>query len=329
MPILIQNGLPAKKILESENIFVMDENRAGMQEIRPLQIAILNLMPLKEDTELDLLRVMSNFPIQLQITFLMIESHESTHTTASHLNKFYQTWEEVKEQYFDGLIITGAPVEKMPFEEVDYWPELSKIMEWSRSHVYSTFHLCWGAQAGLYFHHGIKKSLLPRKLSGIYNHKVLHRKKMIMRGMDDYFMAPQSRYTGVDEEALKNNEELYIVAEGADPAGDVGSTLILAYSSRQIFMMGHTEYDRMDLDKEYRRDLAKGIDPDVPVNYYPDDDPTQLPILSWRSSSNAIYTNWLNIVYQDTPYDLTEMRAIEEDSYVKLKEIANREEETE
>lgn len=317
MSIIVQNELPAKKILESENIFVIDEHRAKTQEIRPLQIAILNLMPLKEDTELDILRVMSNFPIQTQITFLMSESHRSTHTTASHLNQFYVTFEDVKERFFDGLIITGAPVEKLPFEEVDYWQELSGIMKWSRTHVYSTFHLCWGAQAGLYFHHGVKKILLPKKLSGVYLHHVLHRKKMMMRGMDDYFYAPQSRYTGVDEAAVAANPELYVVAEGANPAENVGSTLILAYSSRQVFMMGHTEYDRYDLDKEYKRDLKKGLSPEMPVNYYPNDDPTKQPILTWRSSSNAIYTNWLNVVYQGTPYDLTQMKDVSEDSYLR------------
>lgn len=318
MPIIIQRDLPAKQILQSENIFVMDEDRATTQEIRPLQIAILNIMPLKEDTELDLLRVMSNFPIQLQITLLTVKSHQSVHTTVSHLNQFYQTWGDVKDKYFDGLIITGAPVEKMEFEEVDYWKELECIMEWSKTHVYSTFHLCWGAQAGLYYHHGIKKIMLPAKLSGIYRHKVIHRKKMIMRGMDDFFMSPQSRYTGVDEEAVRNNPELYVVAEGADDAADVGITLVLAYSSRQIFMMGHTEYDRMDLDKEYKRDLAKGINPDIPYNYYPDDDPSKKPNLSWRLSSNALYSNWLNIVYEGTPYDLTELKDVSYDSYTRL-----------
>ncbi len=317
MPIIVKNGLPAKKILESENIFVMDEHRAETQEIRPLEIAVLNLMPLKEDTELDILRVMSNFPIQTKFTFLTIESHDSKHTTASHLESFYQTFSEVKEKFFDGLIITGAPVEKMEFEEVDYWKELTDIMEWSRVHVFSTFHICWGAQAGLYYHHKVNKRLLPKKLSGVYRHQVVHRKKMLMRGMDDYFLAPQSRYTGVDEEAVAKSPELYVVAEGADPKDDVGSTLILAYSSRQVFMLGHTEYDRYDLDKEYKRDLEKGIEPEMPVNYYPDNDPSKEPILSWRSCSNCLYTNWLNFIYQETPYDLTTLTDIEESSYTR------------
>ncbi len=311
MPILVQNDLPAKQILESENIFVMDERRAHTQNIRPLQICILNLMPLKEDTELDLLRVLSNFPIQTQITFMKIENHESKNTTASHLNKFYTTFSEIKEQRFDGLIITGAPVEKMEFEEVEYWDELEEIMEWSKTHVFTTLHICWGAQAGLYHHHNIRKVMLPKKLSGVYPHKVLHRKKMMMRGMDDIFYCPQSRYTGEDEEAIRKNNELYVVAAGEE----TGSTVILAYHSRQVFVTGHTEYDRYDLDKEYKRDLAKGIHPDMPINYYPDNDPNQEPILSWRSSSNCIYVNWLHFMYQETPYDLNNLSDIESDAY--------------
>ena len=311
MPILVQNELPAKQILESENIFVMDERRAYTQEIRPLQILILNLMPLKEVTELDLLRVLSNFPIQTQITFLKMETYEAKHTQTSHLNKFYTVFSQIREEYFDGMIITGAPVEQMEFEEVGYWDELTQIMQWSRSHVFSTLHICWASQAGLYYHHGIQKVMLPKKLSGVYPHKVLHRKKMLMRGMDDYFYAPQSRYTGLDEEAMAANPELYVVAAGKE----TGSCVILAYSSRQVFVTGHTEYDRYELDSEYKRDLARGLDPDIPVNYYPDDDPSRKPILSWRSSSNCIYTNWLNIVYQETPYDITQITDLEKDSY--------------
>lgn len=311
MSVVVQNGLPAKKILENENIFVMDENRAHTQQIRPLQICVLNLMPLKEDTELDILRVMSNFPIQTQFTFMMTASHEARHVTSSHLNKFYLTFDELRNEYYDGLIITGAPVEKLEFEDVDYWEELTQIMEWSKSHVYSTFHICWGAQAGLYYHHGVTKYMLPKKLSGIYPNHVFHRKKMIMRGMDDTFMVPLSRYTASDEEAIANNPELYVVA-GSE---NTGSCVILAYSSRQVFMMGHTEYDRYDLDKEYKRDQAKGLNPEMPVNYYPDDDPSRTPVLSWRSSSNTLYTNWLNIIYQGTPYDLRRITPLEQDSY--------------
>lgn len=312
MPIKVQNDLPAKHILESENIFVMDEARAKSQEIRPLRIAILNLMPLKEDTELDILRVLSNFPIQVEITFMKTKSHVAKHTDASHLNKFYVTYEDVMQENFDGLIITGSPVEKLAFEEVEYWEEMKSIMEWSKTHVFSTFHICWGAQAGLYYHYGIQKQLLPEKLSGIYRHHVLHRKKILMRGMDDYFYVPQSRYTGIDEAAVRTNPELYVVAEGEE---GIGSYLILACSSRQIFVTGHSEYDRYDLDKEYRRDLSRGLNPEIPKNYYPDDDPEKPPILSWRSSSNCTYTNWLNFIYQETPYDLSELKPVQEDSY--------------
>ena len=311
MPIKVQNDLPVKHVLESENIFVMDEARASSQHIRPLQIAILNLMPLKEATELNILRVLSNFPIQTEITFLKTASHQATHADASHLNKFYVTLDEVQNQRFDGLIITGAPVEKLEFEEVEYWEELTRIMDWSKTHVFSTFHICWGAQAGLYYHFGVQKHLLPQKLSGVYPHRVLHRRKMLMRGMDDVFFAPQSRYTGIDEQAVRSNPYLYVVADSEA----AGSYLILACGSRQIFVTGHSEYDRYDLDKEYRRDLAKGLNPDVPVNYYPDDDPAKEPILSWRSSSNCTYTNWLNFVYQETPYDLDELEPVQQELY--------------
>lgn len=313
MPIKVQNNLPAKYILESENIFVMDENRAISQNIRPLKIVILNLMPLKEDTELDLLRVLSNFPIQTEISFMKVSTYKSTHTSSSHLNEFYVEFKDIEADYFDGLIITGAPVEKMEFSEVDYWEELCQIMDWSKTHVFSTFHICWGAQAGLYYHYGIQKVRLEKKLSGVYKHRILHRKKMLMRGMDDEFFVPQSRYTGVDEEALRSNKELYVVADSEE----CGSYLILACSSRQIFVTGHSEYDRYDLDKEYKRDLGKGLNPDIPVNYYPDNDPEKTPILSWRSGSNCIYSNWLNFVYQETPFVLEEMRPVGEDSYLR------------
>lgn len=313
MPIKVQNNLPAKYILESENIFVMDENRAISQNIRPLKIVILNLMPLKEDTELDLLRVLSNFPIQTEISFMKVSTYKSTHTSSSHLNEFYVEFKDIEADYFDGLIITGAPVEKMEFSEVDYWEELCQIMDWSKTHVFSTFHICWGAQAGLYHHYGIQKVRLEKKLSGVYKHRILHRKKMLMRGMDDEFFVPQSRYTGVDEEALRSNKELYVVADSEE----CGSYLILACSSRQIFVTGHSEYDRYDLDKEYKRDLGKGLNPDIPVNYYPDNDPEKTPILSWRSGSNCIYSNWLNFVYQETPFVLEEMRPVGEDSYLR------------
>ena len=313
MPIKVQNNLPAKHILETENIFVMDEKRADSQNIRPLKIVILNLMPLKEDTELDLLRVLSNFPIQTEITLMKLSSYNSTHTSSTHLNAFYVEFKDIEKDYFDGLIITGAPVEKMEFSEVDYWEELKQIMDWSKTHVFSSFHICWGAQAGLFHHYGIEKRLLEKKLSGVYKHKVLHRKKMLMRGMDDEFYVPQSRYTGLDEEALRKNKELYVVADSEE----CGSYLILACSSRQIFVTGHSEYDRYDLDKEYKRDLLKGLNPDIPVNYYPENNPEKTPVLSWRSGSNCIYSNWLNFVYQETPYNLEELRPVSEDSYLR------------
>lgn len=313
MPIKVQNNLPAKHILETENIFVMDEKRADSQNIRPLKIVILNLMPLKEDTELDLLRVLSNFPIQTEIILMKLSSHNSTHTSSTHLNAFYVEFKDIEKDYFDGLIITGAPVEKMEFSEVDYWEELKQIMDWSKTHVFSSFHICWGAQAGLFHHYGIEKRLLEKKLSGVYKHRVLHRKKMLMRGMDDEFYVPQSRYTGLDEEALRKNKELYVVADSEE----CGSYLILACSSRQIFVTGHSEYDRYDLDKEYKRDLLKGLNPDIPVNYYPENNPEKTPVLSWRSGSNCIYSNWLNFVYQETPYNLEELRPVSEDSYLR------------
>lgn len=313
MSIKVQNNLPAKHILETENIFVMDEKRADSQNIRPLKIVILNLMPLKEDTELDLLRVLSNFPIQTEITLMKLSSYNSTHTSSTHLNAFYVEFKDIEKDYFDGLIITGAPVEKMEFSEVDYWEELKQIMDWSKTHVFSSFHICWGAQAGLFHHYGIEKRLLEKKLSGVYKHRVLHRKKMLMRGMDDEFYVPQSRYTGLDEEALRKNKELYVVADSEE----CGSYLILACSSRQIFVTGHSEYDRYDLDKEYKRDLLKGLNPDIPVNYYPENNPEKTPILSWRSGSNCIYSNWLNFVYQETPYNLEELRPVSEDSYLR------------
>ena len=313
MSIKVQNNLPAKHILETENIFVMDEKRADSQNIRPLKIVILNLMPLKEDTELDLLRVLSNFPIQTEITLMKLSSYNSTHTSSTHLNAFYVEFKDIEKDYFDGLIITGAPVEKMEFSEVDYWEELKQIMDWSKTHGFSSFHICWGAQAGLFHHYGIEKRLLEKKLSGVYKHRVLHRKKMLMRGMDDEFYVPQSRYTGLDEEALRKNKELYVVADSEE----CGSYLILACSSRQIFVTGHSEYDRYDLDKEYKRDLLKGLNPDIPVNYYPENNPEKTPVLSWRSGSNCIYSNWLNFVYQETPYNLEELRPVSEDSYLR------------
>ena len=299
MPIKIQNGLPARAILESENVFIMDEDRAQSQDIRPLEILILNLMPLKEDTETQLLRALSNTPLQVECTYMTMSTHESTHTSASHLNKFYVTFPEIRKKHFDGMIITGAPVELMEYEEVNYWPELTQIMEWSKTHVTSTMHLCWGAQAGLYYHYGLKKYLLPEKKFGVYEHHVMNRKVPLVRGFDDYFMAPHSRHTEVRAEDIRAVKELTILAESEE----AGVFLAIADEGRKIFVMGHPEYDRVTLDKEYKRDKDKGLDIKMPVNYYPNDDDTQKPRLQWRSHGNILYSNWLNYyVYQTTPF---------------------------
>ena len=300
MPIKIQSDLPAKAELENENIFVMDEHRAMTQDFRELQILILNLMPIKQDTELQLLRGLSNTPLQIDITFLQMATHISKNTSASHLKKFYEVFEDIKHRKFDGMIITGAPVEKMNFDEVNYWKELSLIMEWSKTHITSTLHICWAAQAGLYYHYGVKKVQLEKKLSGIYRHHVMNKKEPLVRGFDDFFMAPHSRYTEACREDILNNPKLKVLADSKE----AGIYIVMAQEGKQIFVMGHPEYDRMTLDQEYKRDVKKGIMPPLPVHYYPDDDPPQRPILSWRSHANNLYTNWLNYyVYQSTPYE--------------------------
>ena len=299
MPIRTQSDLPAKEILEHENIFVMDESRASHQDIRPISIAIVNLMPLKEDTELQILRSLSNSPLQVDVSFVALSSHESTHTSLSHLNKFYVTFEDIRYQNFDGLIITGAPVEQMQYEEVDYWEEICSIMEWSKTHVTSTLHLCWGAQAGLYYHYGIPKHMLEKKMFGVYKHHVMNRKIPLVRGFDDYFWAPHSRHTEVRKEDIEKIEDLTILAESEE----AGVFLVIAKDGRQIFVMGHPEYDRYTLHNEYKRDKEKGLPIEMPVNYYPDNDDTRRPSLQWRSHGNILYSNWLNYyVYQQTPY---------------------------
>lgn len=301
MPIRTQSDLPAKEILENENIFVMDEFRAINQEIRPLQIVILNLMPIKQDTELQLLRALSNTPLQIDITFLNMKSHISQNTSANHLNRFYESFDDIRWKKYDGLIITGAPVEHMEYEEVDYWQELCEVMEWSKTNVTSTFHICWGAQAGLYYHYGLQKHILPQKVFGVFEHKVMNRKIPIVRGFDDYFMAPHSRHTEVRSEDIHACKELTVLAE----SDEVGVYLVMAGEGKQFFVMGHSEYDRLTLQEEYFRDLKKGMDIQVPKNYFPDDDPTKKPHLQWRSHSNNLYSNWLNYyVYQITPYVL-------------------------
>lgn len=301
MPIKTQSDLPAKEILENENIFVVDEYRALHQDIRPLQICILNLMPVKQDTELQLLRALSNTPLQVDVTFLNMKSHISLNTSANHLNKFYVAFDDIKWKKFDGLIITGAPVEHMEYEEVDYWEELVEVMEWSKTNVTSTFHICWGAQAGLYYHYGLQKRLLPHKVFGVFEHRVMNRKVPIVRGFDDYFLAPHSRHTEVPAEDIHNCRPLTVLAESEE----AGVYLAMAGFGKQFFVMGHSEYDRMTLHDEYFRDVNKGLDIAVPKNYFPDDDPNQKPRLQWRSHSNNLYSNWLNYyVYQITPYEL-------------------------
>jgi homoserine O-succinyltransferase len=278
----------------------MDENRAMHQDIRPIRIAILNLMPLKEDTELQLLRALSNTPIQVDITFMTLSTHESKNTSKNHLNKFYNTFSEVREDKFDGLMITGAPLEKMEYEEIDYWDELTQIMDWSKTNVTSTMHICWGALAGLYYHYGIPKYELSKKMFGIYEHKVEHRKVPLVRGFDDYFYAPHSRNSEVHAEDIEKHDELQILARSEE----AGVFLVMSKDGKQIFLLGHPEYDRMTLHTEYMRDKEKGLDIALPKNYYPDDDCTQRPHLQWRAHANNLYTNWINYyVYQNTPYE--------------------------
>ncbi|MBR6698105.1 MAG: homoserine O-succinyltransferase [Lachnospiraceae bacterium] len=301
MPIKINSDLPAKSILEEENIFVMDEHRALKQDIRPLKILILNLMPIKQDTEVQLLRALSNTPLQIDITFLQLATHVSKNTAASHLEQFYTTFEQIKHKKYDGFIITGAPVEQIAFEEVNYWDELKEIMEWSKSHATSTLHICWGAQAGLYYHYGIEKSPLAKKAFGIFDHNVLNRKTPLVRGFDDIFLAPHSRHTTIAREDVLKNDKLTILAESEE----AGVFIVMAEDGKQIFLTGHPEYDRVTLDGEYKRDKSKGLEIEIPKNYYPNNDPEQKPILSWRCHANTFYTNWLNYyVYQVTPYEL-------------------------
>lgn len=301
MPIRVQNDLPVKEILEKENLFVMDEFRAAHQDIRPIKIGLLNLMPLKEDTELQILRCMSNTPLQIDVTFVTLSSHKSKNTPTSHLNQFYHKFHEIEKEKFDGFIITGAPIEHLSFEEVDYWDEMKAIMDWTKTNVMSTLHICWGAQAALYHHYGIQKTPLPEKLFGVFEHKVKKRKVPLVRGFDDVFLAPHSRHTTVPLSEIKKCKELTVLAESEE----AGAYLMMAMNGRQIFVTGHPEYDRLTLDKEYKRDLKKGLPIEPPVNYYPDNNPENKPVLTWRSHSDALYNNFLNYyVYQATPYDL-------------------------
>ncbi len=305
MPIKIPNGLPAAETLQKENIFVMTETRAQVQEIRPLQILLLNLMPKKIETETQLSRLLGNTPLQVELELIHTKSHESKNTDPEHMLAFYKTFDDVKHRNFDGLIITGAPVEQMPFEQVEYWEELCEIMEWSKTHVQSTFHICWGAQAALYYHYGIDKQPLPEKMFGIFPHKMDYKRSMLFRGFDDTFMVPHSRHTTVRREDIEAVPELKILASSEE----AGVYAISTKKGRQIFITGHSEYDAMTLDAEYKRDVSQGKPISIPKNYYPADDPKKKPLVTWRSCANLLYSNWLNyFVYQTTPYDLTKMK---------------------
>ena len=301
MPIKIPNDLPAVKTLQEENIFVMSHTRASTQDIRPLRIVLLNLMPKKIETETQLSRLLGNTPLQIELELVRMKSHEAANTPQRHLLSFYKTFDDIRDERFDGMVITGAPVENLPFEQVDYWQELTQIMEWSKTHVHSTFHICWGAQAGLYYHYGIQKKLLPEKLFGVYPHHADYKRAILLRGFDDVFYAPHSRHTTVLREDIEAVPGLKILASSEE----AGVYIIMNKEGRQIFVTGHSEYDPDTLEREYLRDKSQGLPIHVPVNYYPDDDDTKRPIVRWRGHGNLLYSNWLNyFVYQTTPYDI-------------------------
>ena len=301
MPVKISDGLPAQSILENEHIFIMTEHRALHQDIRPLKIGILNLMPTKVATETQILRCLSNTPLQIEVTLVQTSTHTSKNTSSEHLLNFYKTFDEIKDMNFDGFIITGAPVEHLPFEEVDYWPELCQIMEWSKTNVHSTFHICWGAQAGLYYHYGIQKKALPEKLFGVYPHHADYKRAILLRGFDDEFWIPHSRHTTVERADIEAVPGLKILASSPD----AGVYAAMNKEGRQIFVTGHAEYDADTLEKEYLRDKAQGLPIHVPANYYPNDDDTQRPVVRWRGHAHLLFSNWLNyFVYQTTPYDI-------------------------
>lgn len=305
MPINIPNDLPAADILRAENIFIMLEDRAKTQDIRPLKIAIMNLMPTKITTETQLLRLIGNTPIQIDITFIHPKSHSAKNTSEEHLSRFYKSLEDIKDETFDGLIITGAPVEHLEFEDVDYWEELVEVMEWSKTHVFSTLHICWGAQAALYYHYNIDKKVLPEKLFGVFDHFKKVDTSKLVRGFDDQFKVPHSRHTGIDREDILSIENLDIISE-SDKAGVY---IIASKDDREIFVTGHSEYDVSTLKEEYQRDLQGGADISVPESYFPDDNPDLAPLLTWRGHANLLFSNWLNYyVYQETPYDVSRLR---------------------
>ena len=300
MPIKIPNDLPATATLQSENIFVMTETRAVTQDIRPLEILILNLMPTKIDTETQFARLLGNTPLQVHLEFMHTKSHIAKHVSAEHLFTFYKTFDEIKDRRYDGMVITGAPVELMPFEEVEYWDELCQIMEWSKTNVHSTLHICWGAQAALYYHYGIPKYPLPEKLFGVFPHRVEYKHPILLRGFDDVFMAPHSRHTTILREDIERVPELKIIASSEE----AGIYAVFTAGGRQVFLTGHSEYDPDTLKREYERDKALGLPIAVPKNYFPNDDDTQPPLVTWRGHANLLFSNWLNyFVYQTTPYD--------------------------
>ena len=306
MPLILPQNLPAFQALEEENVFVMHEGRARMQDIRPLRILLVNLMPTKIATETQIARVLANSPLQVELTLLRMDSHESTHVSGAHLEAFYKTFDEISHSRFDGMIITGAPVEMMPFEQVDYWPELCRLMEYSKTHVYSTLHICWGAQAALYYHYGIQKHVMPEKMFGVFAHRVLRPKTPLLRGFDEIFYAPHSRHTEVRHQDVQQCDALRILAE----SDEAGLHLLATDSGRQIFVCGHMEYDKDTLRAEYERDIAKGMKIDVPKHYFENDDPAQDVIFRWRSHANLLFSNWMNYyVYQSTPFDLEDIHA--------------------
>ena len=304
MPIKIPNELPAVDILKQENIFVMSEVRAMTQDIRPLKILVLNLMPTKIETETQLARLLGNTPLQIEMELIHTESYKSKNVSEEHLFTFYKTFAEIKHNKYDGMIITGAPVEMLPFEEVEYWDELCQIMEWTKTHVHSTFHICWGAQAAMYYHYGVKKRTLPQKLSGVYEHTVDYKQSMVMRGFDDKFMAPHSRHTTMDREDIEAVEGLKILATSKE----AGVYAVKNESGSMFFVFGHSEYDANTLQKEYIRDKNAGLNPNVPVNYFPNDDDTKEPVVTWRAHANLLFSNWMDYhVYQTTPFDISKI----------------------
>lgn len=309
MPIKIPEALPATRTLIDENIFVMTEKRALSQDIRPLHILVLNLMPTKIATETQLIRLLSNTPLQIELDLLKTSTYEPSHVSRDHIEHFYTTFDEIRDRYYDGMIITGAPLAHLQFEEVGYWKELCEIMDWTRSHVYSTLHICWGAFAGLYYHYGISPVTLPSKLFGVYPHTVVRKSSILFRGFDDVFYVPHSRELGIDEEAVEREPKLKVLAR----SDQAGLYALSTEGGRQIFLSGHSEYDQRTLENEYLRDKAAGLPIDPPENYYPDNDETKAPTVSWRSCANLLFANWINyIVYQTTPYDLSTMPVVRE-----------------